>query len=138
MQTINLAAKDSSRQDVLSAKVSVIFGSAVSGADFTATGTKTAIAVPAGAIVVDGFYRQVSGTSSSVTVAIGDGGSSSRYKGSIDANAVATTSLVPTGYKYTQDDTIDITVAGATPAAGGEGLLVVNYIIDGRAAFVQN
>jgi hypothetical protein len=138
MQTINLAGADAGRQDVIVAKVPVVFGTNVAGADFAGvTGTKTAIAVPAGAIVVGGFYRQVSGTTASVDVNIGDGGVVDRYAGNIDANAAGTTSLTLTGYKYTTDDTIDILVDAALPAAGGTGLLVVQYIVDGRAAFVQ-
>jgi hypothetical protein len=138
MQTIDLVGANAGRQDVIVASVPVVFGSAVANSDFAGvTGTKTAIAVPAGAIVVGGFYRQVSGTTASVDVGIGDGGSADRYKADIDAAAAGTTALVPTGYQYTSDDTIDILVDAALPAAGGSGLLVVEYIVAGRSAFVQ-
>jgi hypothetical protein len=138
MQTLDIAGYEVGRQDVIVAKASVVFGSAVADADFAGvSGTKTAIAVPAGAIVVGGFYRQVSGTTASVDVEIGDGGDPDRYAANIDGAAIGTTSLVPTGYKYTTDDTIDFYVDTALPAAGGSGLLVVEYIVDGRSAFVQ-
>jgi hypothetical protein len=138
MQTLDIAGYEVGRQDVIVAKASVVFGSAVAGADFAGvSGTRKAIAVPAGAIVVGGFYRQVSGTTASVDVEIGDGVDPDRYAANVDGAAIGTTSLTPTGYKYTTDDTIDFYVDTALPAAGGEGLLVVQYIVDGRSAFVQ-
>lgn len=145
-QTLEIAAYDVGRQDVLAAKAYVTFGEGVTnpftsggeGADFPGTtGTKSAVVVPAGAIVVGGFYRQISATTSLTDVHIGDGGSNNRYANNINGAAVATTSLIPTGYKYTSDDTIDIFVDAALPSQAATGLLVVEYIIDGRAAFVQ-
>jgi hypothetical protein len=137
-QTIDVADYDAGRQEVIVARAGVVFGTNVAGADFAGvSGTKAAIAVPAGTVVVGGFYSQTSGTTANVDVEIGDGGDPDRYAAGIDGAAAGTTALVPTGYVYTSDDTIDFYVDTALPAAGGSGELVVMYMVKGRAAFVQ-
>lgn len=137
-QTIELADYDVGRQELIVARAGVVFGTNVAGADFPGTsGAKAAIAVPAGAVVVGGFYSQTSGTTTNVDVEIGDGDDPDRYLANHNGGAVGKAALVGTGYVYPTDDTIDVYVDTALPAAGGTGELVVTYMIKGRSAFVQ-
>jgi hypothetical protein len=134
-QTISIADTGHyGRQDVLAARAVVRTGT---GYDTVTQTTETCLAIPAGAIVVGGHIYCSDATSGSVTVTIGDGGSAARYLSATSVASTGRTALVPTGYAYTADDTIDMTFAGANPAADGVIELVVLYIIDGRSAFVQ-
>lgn len=135
-QTYDVAGYDVGRQDILAARAEITFGTTPAG-DASVTGTYKMVAVPAGAIVVGGFLAVTGGTTATVDLHVGDGGVSNRYADNVDGAAAATTSLTPTGYKYTQPDTIDIMIDTAAPAASGGAILVVEYIIDGRSAFVQ-
>lgn len=133
-QTLSIVNYDSGRQDILHARAVLKTGT---GYDTVTQGTFKCIAVPAGARVLSGYVVVSDATSSSVTITVGDGGSAARYLGSTSANSTGLTALVPTGYKYTEDDTIDIVVGGANAAADGVIELYVNYVIEGRSAFVQ-
>jgi hypothetical protein len=134
-QTLSIADTGSTgRQDILHAKAILKTGT---GYDTVTQGTFKCIAIPAGAQVLSGYVYCSDATSSSVTVTVGDGGSAARYLGSTSVASTGLTALVPTGYQYTQDDTIDIVVAGANAAADGVIELHVNYVVDGRCAFVQ-
>jgi hypothetical protein len=117
MQTLDIAGYEYGRQDVLVAKATITTGT---GNDIVAQGTVKCIAIPAGAIVLGGYVNVTDATSADV-----------------DGAATGLTALVPTGYKYTADDTIDIMIDTADPAADGEIELVVMYMVDGRSAFVQ-
>ena len=130
-QVLDIAGGDPGRQDVLAAKAVITFGS---DGDTAVAGTFKAIAVPAGATVVGGYVNVTDATTGSID--IGDDDSITRYGAGINIGATGFTALTPTGYKYTADDTIDITITG-DPADDGEAELVIQYIIDGRAAFVQ-
>ena len=133
-QTLSIVNYDSGRQDILHAKAVLKTGT---GYDTVTQGTFKCIVVPAGARVISGYVVVSDATSSSVTITVGDGGSAARYLGSTSAASTGLTALVPTGYQYTSDDTIDIVVAGANAAADGIIELYVNYVVDGRSAFVQ-
>lgn len=126
--------KNSGRQEVISARVTGTFGT---GADIGVQGTYGAIDVPAGAIVVGGYFYISDATTATVDVHVGDGGVTNRYADNVDGAATGITALTITGYKYTVADTIDLLVDTADPAADGAWELVVNYIVDGRAAFSQ-
>jgi hypothetical protein len=135
-QSYDVAGYELNRQDVIAAKSAITFGSTPAG-DAAATGTYRMVAVPAGAVVVGGFLAVTGGTSANVDLHVGDGGSNNRYANNVDGAAAATTVLTLTGYKYTSDDTIDVLIDTAAPAASGGAILVVEYIIDGRGFAVQ-
>lgn len=126
---------DSGRQEVITARVSFTFGT---GADVATQAAFPAIQVPQGAIILGGYIYVSDATSASVTAAIGDGITANRY---LTANAIpASTGLVaivPTGYQYLTQDTIDVTIAGADPVAAGVAELVVRYLRVKRAEFSQ-
>jgi hypothetical protein len=126
--------KDFGRQELIVARVTGTFGT---GYNVPLQAVYPAIEVPQGAVIVGGHFVVSDVTTASVAVAIGDGTLGTRYASGINANALGLTALVPTGYKYTVQDTIDITVSAATPAAYGTFELVVEYIVDGRAEFSQ-
>lgn len=136
-QTIDIA--DTSgiyRQDVLAAKATVTFGT---GGDITGGSTavtKQLFAIPAGAIVTGGYVNVTDATSANVDIHI-QSGALAVYAANVDGAATGLTALVPTGYQYTADDTIDIMVDTADAAAVGSADVVVLYIVDGRSAFVQ-
>lgn len=65
------------------------------------------------------------------TLAVGDGGSAARYVSATDTSAagtVLTNVAAGVGYKYTGDDTIDLTVGGGSIT--GLVALIVTYYID--------
>lgn len=102
----------------------------------TATTVFEMLNLPADAIVTGGLLvvETPFNSSGAATISIGDGGAAARYLGDTDLKAAAATPLVPTGYKYTANDTVDGDVAIATGVAtAGAGYLVVEYIVDGRA-----
>jgi hypothetical protein len=133
MATLDIANPDHDRQDVLVARAVVTFGT---GNDIATTGTVTAINVPAGAIVIGGFVNVSDATSASVDIHV-QSAALAVYAADIDGAATGVTALTPTGYKYTTADTIDVMVDTASAAADGQMELYVEYIIDGRSAFVQ-
>lgn len=126
--------KKPGRQEVVSAKVTWTFGT---GADVAVQGTYPAIDLPANAVVIGGYLNITDATTATVDVSVGDGGSATRYASAVDGAAVALTALTVTGYKYSEPDTIDVKITTADPAAAGTAELVVNYVVDGRAAFSQ-
>lgn len=126
--------KKTGRQEVIAAKVDFTFGT---GADVPIIGVFPAIDVPEGAIVVGGYVNISDATTATVDVNIGDGGLSTRYASAVDGAAVALTAIVPTGYKYTAADTIDVAITVANSAAAGTAELVILYIVENRTAFSQ-
>lgn len=126
--------KDSGRQEVIAAKVTFTFGT---GNDVPVQGTYEAIQVPEGAVVVGGYLYVSDATTATAVADIGDGGSANRYKNDVALDATGLTALVPTGYQYTAQDTIDVVVATADSAAAGSATLYVEYVVDGRTAFAQ-
>jgi hypothetical protein len=132
-QTLDIAGYEYGRQDVLVAKATITTGT---GNDIVAQGTVKCIAIPAGAIVLGGYVNVTDATSANVDIHV-QSGALAVYKADVDGAATGLTALVPTGYKYTADDTIDIMIDTADPAADGEIELVVMYMVDGRSAFVQ-
>jgi hypothetical protein len=121
------------RQDVLSAHAKVTYGAS---GDTAATGTVVVMAIPAGAIVVGGYLNVTTAMPANADIHVGDGGVANRYTNDVDGAATGVTALTLTGYKYTTNDTIDILVDTAAPTAGAVEL-IVNYVVEGRAAFAQ-
>ena len=126
--------KKSGRQEVISARVVVTLGT---GADASAVAVYPAIDVPKGAIVVGGYINVSDATTATVDLNVGDGGVSTRYASAVDGAATGLTALVPTGYVYTEADTIDLAITVAAAEAAGQCEIVVNYVVDGRTAFSQ-
>ena len=146
--------QDNGRQDVLTAVVEIDHSDmAATDGGTIATGTYEAVRLPAGARVTGGYAVITEAFPASVTIDIGDGVDDDRYiKNDADAGGTVVYPVIgslaeqtlndkmylcTTGYKYTTNDTIDVKVAGAAPTATGKLLLVVNYAVDGRAAFKQ-
>lgn len=126
--------KKPGRQEVIAARVTGTFGT---GNDVAVQGTYEAVEVPAGAIVVGGYVNISDATTATVDVSIGDGGSATRYVSAADGGATGITAFTLSDFKYTAQDTIDMTITTADPAAAGAFEIVVQYIVDGRAAFSQ-
>ena len=126
--------KKVARQEVIAAKVDFTFGT---GANVPLIGVFPAIDVPEGAVVVGGYINISDATTAAVAVNIGDGVLSTRYATAVDGAAVALTALVPTGYKYPTNDTIDVAITIANPAAAGTAELVIQYVVVNRAEFSQ-
>jgi hypothetical protein len=129
-----LASPRYDTQEVLCAYQEVTLGT---GNDIAATGEIKCINVPANAIVVGGWLNVSDATTASVDIHVGDGGSTARYLADVDGAATGLSALVPTGYKYTTADTIDLMIDTAAPAAAGQVELCVYYIVVGRACHQQ-
>ena len=142
------------RQDILVATVEIDHADmAATDGGTIAVGVYEAVHVPDGARVVGGYAIVTEAFPASVTIDIGDEVDADRYvKNDADASGTVVYPVIgslaeqtlgnviylcPTGYKYTTKDTIDVTVAGAAPTASGKLLLVVEYVVEGRSAFVQ-
>lgn len=126
------------RQEVIAAKIAVGYADI----DSDTAGAEPVIQVPAGAIVVGGYVNVTEAFDSTTSDAldVGDGDDDDRYSATpIDLQSTGVTALDVTGYKYTTQDTIDVEwTAGATgTATAGAFEIVVQYIVDGRAAFSQ-
>jgi len=122
--------KNSARQYPLVAEVTF-----TGGTDVTAAGAYEAIDIPSGAIVVGGHLDVTTAFTDDVDIDIGDGVDPDRYSSTIiNADAVGRTALTLDGgaadasYTYPALDTIDITIATAT-AAAGVATLVVEYVM---------
>jgi hypothetical protein len=126
--------KNPGRQEVIAAKLNFTLGT---GRDVDAQGLFPAIDLPQGAVVVGGHIAVKTATSASVTISIGDTVLATRYASAVNGAAVARTALTLTGYTHPVATTINFTVAGATPVTAGVAEVVIEYIVDGRAAFSQ-
>jgi len=66
---------------------------------------------------------------------------SETYKTAADVTTTGTFALTPTGTKLSAADTVDflhdVADTSITTASAGAGYLIVNYIVDGRAAFSE-
>lgn len=132
--------KKSGRQDPIVATASFVYS------DVTDDTYAAAVDVPAGAIVTGG-YLAITTLFNSATddkFSIGDKvGAASATKDtyaalSADITATGIIAIVPTGKKYAEASTVGVVWNGSgTAPSAGAGLLVVEYIVDGRAAFTQ-
>lgn len=120
--------KDSDRQYVLSAWVPFTHTDLAAGAN-------VAVELPGNAIVVGGdLVVTTAGTgTSTITIAVGDGGVANRYLAAQDVKTAAGRwALVPTGYTYPATDTVDLTLALGGTFTGIAGHVRVDYIVKGR------
>ena len=130
--------KLSGRQEVIAAKVTITYDTLSSDA---AVG-EAVIQIPEGAIVVGGFVnvKTVFNSTTSDVLDIGDSVDDDEYTSSqVDSTALRVTALTITGYQYTTQDNIMVEwTAGSTgTATTGEADIIVQYIVDGRAAFSE-
>lgn len=122
--------RNSGRQNALRAYVPFTYVDFVSGVAQLAAELPGDTIVTGGELVITTAWN----SATSDTMKVGDGVVTDRYKASINAAAVARTALVPTGFRNTEKDTVDITWTGAGAApTQGAGFLSVEYIAINRA-----
>jgi len=115
------------RQEVIAAKVDIDYTDVADGAAYPA------VQLPAGAIVVGGFFVTTSAFDATTTLTLSVGSDTLLSAAPVDATGVD--SITVTGTKYTVQDTVDFDLSGAVTQ--GAGTLVIEYIVDGRAAFSE-
>jgi hypothetical protein len=99
--------------------------------------TIVAIPLPVGAVVVGGYVSRTEAfDAASYNITIGDADDDNRYLAEADLKAVGTTALLTPGYIGTGQD-IEVIFEAADVCTTGEAIIVVEYIVDGRADEVQ-
>lgn len=126
--------KNSGRQDVQVASLTINYG------DITPAGTYDAIDLPVGAQVVGGEIITDTGVTggglSAATISLGDASSATRYLSASSVFAAGRAALTLTGYKHTSSTPLLKVVsafAGGTTPTAGSVRINVQYIVDGRA-----
>lgn len=122
--------KNVGRQEVIAARVSIV------GTETVTTVLDEAVDLPEGAIVVGGYVEYASfAGGADMTLTVSGGGASTA---AIDVDAAdGLTELTFDGSVAAQGgDTVDVTLGG-TQATAGVATLVVQYIVNGRAAFSE-
>lgn len=128
-------SKDTGRQDILVARVTVTYDELTSGTALEA------IDVPADAIYDSGWVdvKTAFDSGTSDVLDVGDGDDDDRYTSSqIDLTSTGRTDLDVVGKKYDEKDTIDATWTGSgSDPTEGEFELVYKYIREDRAVETQ-
>ena len=112
--------------DVVRKQPFLVKAAQLDAGDFTGYGTTQMLNVPANTMVTDIFLNISEAFTASVTMTVGDGADADRF---MDSTAIAPQTVGwksmkqdaqpgSGGYIYTSADTIDLTLAGATPSAG--------------------
>lgn len=119
--------------------VPVAGGAAVDfGLTNTAATSVMVIPLPPNSIVIGGsLIRQQAFDTASYNVTVGDSSSANRYLGTTDVKALGSTALVPTGFLNEAGLNIQLTFTNADACTAGKAILVVEYVILGRAMEVQ-
>lgn len=132
---------DSGRQEEKVARVAFTYSELGTAVATIGTAIVPAIELPAGAIVTGGYLCVTTAFVGPTvgTADIGDDGDIDRYIGTpINLLAAGLTALVPTGYKYTAPNTIDIDkVFSVAVSTAGAAELVIKYIVEDRATSSQ-
>jgi hypothetical protein len=118
------------RQYVLSAVVGFDY------TDFTSGVAKVVGDLPADAIVTGGMLvlSTLFNSATSDTLTVGDAVDDDEYAAGINGKTTAYTALTPTGYQYTANTGLVIKWTGVgTAPTQGAGVLIVNYVREGRA-----
>lgn len=127
--------KDTGRQDVLVAHVTVTYD------DLTSGSIAEAIDVPPDAIYLRGHVdvKTAFNSGTSDVLDVGDGDDADRYTASqIDISATGRTDLDVVSKQYAEKDTVDVTwTAVGAAATAGELDIVYEYIIETRAVETQ-
>lgn len=133
--------KNSGRQEVIVAMASYAL------ADLTSGTAVAAINLPANARVLD-VYNKIgtafnSGTTDALVIQSNEGTPKayitiSAGAGALSAGLTSRAANTNLGFKNTVASTIDVKWTGAgTAATTGDGVLIVEYVVDGRAAFSE-
>jgi hypothetical protein len=123
--------RDGGRQYPLIGRIEVD-GTATTG-NVSVVGVYPAMDVPPNTIVIGGGFNITTIFTATVDIDVGDGVDPDEYTPTIiEGDALGYTALVATGYKYTEADTIDVSIVVADTIVG-IGELIVMYIVDDRA-----
>lgn len=130
--------KKTGRQSLIVAEVDFAFGDLTDGAAVTAIAVPAGAVVVGGAVIIDTEFDSV--TTDTLDVGDAVGPTVDRYLDGQDVKTAAGYfALVPTGYQYLADDTIDIVwnqTGGSTSA--GAGRLIVEFYVDDRRDLTAN
>jgi len=92
------------------------------------------INMPVGSIVTGGsIVRTTAFDTASFAVIVGDSVDADRYFATADVKAVGVSALLAPGYKNVGGLPIRVQITNADVCTTGVGLLVVDFIVDGRA-----
>lgn len=130
----NNVVKNAGRQEVIAVKQKITFGT---GNMIDSLGAVGVIDLPAGAVVLSGWLNVKTATTATATLALGDSGNATRYLAATSIAAVAKTNLTTTGFQHPAAVTLLATIATAAPVLAGEAEIIVEYVVEGRAAFSQ-
>lgn len=127
---------------LLSGRQELIVAEAAFGfADLTTAVAAASVSVPEGAVVVGGYLviDVVWNSLTSDVLDLGDDLDVDRYSATpVDITALGVTALDVTGFAYTTANTIDVIWTGVgTAPTTGTARLVVEYYVEGRAAFSE-
>ena len=104
----------------------------ISYADISGTTFLPSIELPGGACVTGGKFEVIRPAQAGVTVDIGDDTDDDRYAPDVDAEEVASTPLVPTGFKFAIGGSIGVKFSSA-PTKGAFALEVYFTVAGARA-----
>ena len=119
---------NSGRQEVIAARLKVSLGT---GNDVDVQGTFPAVSLPEGAVVVGGFINVTDASTVAATLQLGT------YSAAVALDAVAKTDLTISGDEEAVAVFLRHLLAVADPVLEGAVEIVVQYIVDSRAAFSQ-
>ena len=128
--------KNSGRQELVVAYLDIAFS------DVTAYGVaEDAIEIPGNAVITGGeiVVTEAWNSATSATLKLGDAADDDRYTAAaVDLKTLGRTALTLTGFKHTKTESLKSLLAQAgTAATKGKARIVVNYYVEGRAAFAQ-
>lgn len=127
--------KNTGRQDVLVAHVTVTYD------DLTSGSAAEAVDVPPDAIYLRGYVdvKTAWDSNTSDVLDVGDGDDDDRYTSSqIDISSTGITELDTVSKQYAEKDTVDLTWTGTgTAPTQGELDLIFEYIVEDRAVETQ-
>lgn len=94
-----------------------------------------AVKVPGGSRVIGGFVQVLTAFDGTTpTLDVGDGTDPDRYTASVvDLTAAGRTALTLDGVAYSTPDYVDLSFVVTGTPTQGEGLLVVEYVMDSRS-----
>lgn len=126
--------KNAGRQEVISAVLTL------DAADLDANGVVGAVDLPEGATVVSGLVNvvtAVAGAGAGATVALSGGGVTLAAT-DVDAGTSSNTVTVDGSVVGSGGTTVNVTLAGGTGAAtAGKVNVIIDYVVEGRAAFSE-
>ena len=96
------------------------------------------IPLPPGAVVTGGSVDcLIVFDSATFAITVGDATSAARYLTAADISDVGTDALVPTGYRHTTGENIEIVCTIADVCTTGRATVRVEYVIEDRSCEVQ-